>query len=132
DLITECRRWNAPWYKLIPRAGETQLEQLCASTFGAAALPPLNEFFDRLPELEQVLLRIALGNAPRNPLLVVGSLDDLTSDAARAFVYSRLAELGRDQTVIVADENERAPIPGCREVIELPSLTGIERPLKSE
>lgn len=130
DLITEKRRWNAPWYKFIRQADQAQLEKLCGFTFGEVALPPLREFFDRLPELQQVLLRIALGNTPRKPLLTVGSLDGLTSDAARAFVYGRLAELGREQTVIVADENERTPIPGCREIIELPHLTGIDRPWK--
>ncbi len=123
DLITEKRRWNSSWYKLIRPATGQDLMDMCAPVFGDCPLPPRGEFVDRLPELQMTLLRLAIANSPRRPLLVVGGVDGMGNDDERAFVFERLAELGREQTVIVADENARAPVPGVREVIELPHLT---------
>ena len=73
DLITEQLRWDAPWYRFIGKAGDTDLADLCASTFGDIALPDRGAYFDQLGELAQVLLRIALANTALPPLLVVGS-----------------------------------------------------------
>lgn len=123
DLITETRRWNSSWYKLIRRANSGDLDRMCGPLFGDLPLPPLHEFVDRLPELQIVMLRLAIANAMRPPLLVIGGIDDMSSDNDRAFVYERLARLGERQTVVVADENARSPIPGCREIIPLPYLT---------
>ena len=111
DLITEQLRWDAPWYRFIGQASQTDLAALCAGTFGDVVLPDLNAYFDQLGELAQVLLRIALANTAAPPLLVVGDLDGITDDGNRAVVLERLIALGEHQTVITASAN---PVPGAR------------------
>jgi ABC-type cobalamin/Fe3+-siderophores transport system ATPase subunit len=105
DLITEQMRWDAPWYRFIGQAAETDLADTCASTFGDVALPDLGAYFDQIGELAQVLLRIALANTGAPPLLVVGDLDGITDDGNRAVVLERLVALGEHQTVITASAN---------------------------
>lgn len=122
DLITEQRRWDAPWYKLIKQATHEHLEQMCGPVYGDLPLPPLHEFVERLTDLDNVLLRIAVANTRRKPLLVVGGLDEMTSDEERALAYERLAELGRTQTVVTADENAYPGMPGVREVVPVHHL----------
>jgi ABC-type cobalamin/Fe3+-siderophores transport system ATPase subunit len=105
DLITEQLRWDAQWYRLIRRADESDLVEVCGPVFGTLPLPPLTEYFEELSELDRLLLRIALANTGRPPLLVVGHLDLVTSDHNRDLLVGRLIELGREQTVITATVN---------------------------
>lgn len=124
DLVTEKRRWTSPWYKLIRIANHEDLINVCGPTFGEnIALPPLKEYADRLPELQLIMMRIALANMPPPPLLIVGGLDDMGNDDERHVIYEQLAVLGEDQTIIVADENARREIPGIKTILELPHLT---------
>jgi predicted ABC-type transport system involved in lysophospholipase L1 biosynthesis ATPase subunit len=118
DLITEQSRWDAHWYRLIRRAGEDEREAICRPVFGELPLPRLTEYVEELSELNGLLLRIALANTARPPLLVVGSVDQVTSDANREVLIRRLVGLGEQQTVITATVNEipaglsvRAQIP---------------------
>jgi ABC-type multidrug transport system ATPase subunit len=105
DLITEQLRWDAAWYRLIFRAGSDELKALCGRVFGDLPLPPLTEYVEQLSELDQLLLRIALANTKRPPLLVVGNLDVVTSDANRDALIERLVDLGQSQTVVTATVN---------------------------
>ncbi|MGB0972999.1 MAG: hypothetical protein ACPGVG_18895 [Mycobacterium sp.] len=105
DLITEQLRWDARWYRFIRQAGEAELVRVCAPVFGELPLPPLMEYFEQLSELDQLLLRIALANTKRPPLLVVGNLDFVTSDSNQHALVERLIALGRTQTVITATVN---------------------------
>lgn len=117
DLITEQLRWDAPWYRLVARADAAALSAMCAPVFGPHPLPPLNEYFEELSELDRLLLRVALANTKRPPLLVVGNLDFVTSDLNRDLLIERLIDLGRDQTIVtatvngVAGHDVRAQIP---------------------
>ncbi|HEX5143390.1 MAG TPA: ATP-binding cassette domain-containing protein [Mycobacterium sp.] len=116
DLITEQLRWDAAWHRLIPRADQGALKKVCEPVFGELPLPPLTEYFEELTELDRVLLRIALANTRRPPLLVLGNLDYVTSDVNRDVLLARLIELGRAQTVVTATVNGvsaevRAQIP---------------------
>lgn len=106
DLITEQLRWDAQWYRLVRRAGEADLVRVCGPVFGELPLPPLTEYFEELSELDRLLLRIALANTSRPPLLVVGHLDYMTSDRNRDVLIGRLVDLGRTQTVIAATVND--------------------------
>lgn len=108
DLITEQLRWDARWYRLIRRADEADLLRVCGPVFGELPLPPLTEYFEELSELDRLLLRIALANTSRPPLLVVGHLDFVTSDRNRELLIGRLVALGREQTVITATVNDIA------------------------
>lgn len=105
DLITEQKRWDAPWYRFIGPADDTDLATLCAPVFGDVGLPKLTAYFDELTELEQTLLRIALANTATPPLLVVGNLDHITDDENRTIVLQRLIALGETQTVVTASVN---------------------------
>lgn len=105
DLITEQLRWDAPWYRLVRRADTGDLERVCAAVFGDLPPPPLTEYVEELTELDRLLLRIALANTSRPPLLVVGSLDYVTSDLNRDVLIERLIDLGRTQTVVTATVN---------------------------
>lgn len=105
DAVTEQLRWNAPWYRFVRRAGAADLRAVCAPVFGDLPLPPLTEYVEELTELDRLLLRIALANTARPPLLVVGNLDYVTSDRNRELLLQRLIELGRDQTVVTATVN---------------------------
>jgi hypothetical protein len=113
DAITEQLRWDASWYRLVPRARPADLEAVCAPVFGELPLPPLNEYVEELTELDRLLLRIALANTARPELLVVGNLDYVTSDVNRVLLVERLIELGRSQTVVTATVNGVAH-PGVR------------------
>ncbi|WP_233209253.1 ATP-binding cassette domain-containing protein [Mycobacterium sp. ENV421] len=105
DLITEQLRWDAPWYRLVRRADMAALTAICAPVFGPHPLPPLDEYFEELSELDRLLLRIALANTKRPPLLVVGNLDFVTSDLNRDLLIERLIDLGREQTIVTATVN---------------------------
>ncbi|OMC40780.1 hypothetical protein A5740_23730 [Mycobacterium sp. GA-1841] len=105
DLVTEQRRWDAPWYTLVGRSRRDDLDAMCAPVFGDLPLPSLTEYFDGLTELDQILLRIALANTATPPLLVVGNLDHLTDDRNRDVLLERLIALGEKQTVVTATVN---------------------------
>jgi hypothetical protein len=105
DLITEQLRWDASWYRFIGQARHDDLVRVCAPVFGDLPLPPLMEYFELISELDQLLLRIALANTRRPPLLVVGNLDVVTSDSNRDTLIERLIDLGRAQTVVTATVN---------------------------
>lgn len=105
DLITEQLRWDANWYKLIRRADEADLVRVCGPVFGELPLPPLSEYVEELTELDGLLLRIALANTGRPPLLVVGNLEQVTSDRNRDLLIGRLVDLGHTQTVLTASVN---------------------------
>lgn len=111
DLLTEQLRWDAPWYRFVGQASESDLAAICGPTFGDVPLPALTAYFDQIGELEQVLLRVALANTGTPPLLVVGDLDGVTDDGDRAIVLERLIALGAHQTVITTSANA---VPGAR------------------
>lgn len=49
DLVTEQKRWDSPWYKIVPRVDEGGVADMCAEVFGEVPLPRLNAFVDDLP-----------------------------------------------------------------------------------
>jgi energy-coupling factor transporter ATP-binding protein EcfA2 len=62
DLITEQMRWDAAWYRVVPRADVDDLTRVCGPVFGPLPLPELTAYVDQLTQLDAVLLRIALAN----------------------------------------------------------------------
>lgn len=106
DLITEQIRWDSPWYQLVRRAGKAERDAVCRPVFGELPMPQLNDYVEQLDELTGLLLRIALANTARPPLLVVGSIDEVTNYRDRATLIRRLVALGEKQTVITASANE--------------------------
>lgn len=108
DLITEQVRWNSPWYRLVRRAGAAERDAICGPVFGDLPLPELHNYVEHLDELTGLLLRIALANTARPPLLVVGSIDEIRNSNDRDRLLARLVALGEQQTVITSSAN---PIP---------------------
>jgi energy-coupling factor transporter ATP-binding protein EcfA2 len=125
DLITEQLRWDAAWYRLVRRATASDLARICGPVFGDLPLPPLTEYVEELGELDGLLLRISLANTGRPPLLVIGDLDQVTSDRNRDLLVGRLVELGREQTVITATVNGVDNI-GVRAQIDVANVTRSE------
>lgn len=126
DLITEQLRWNAPWYRLIRRADQADLESVCRPVFGPLPLPGIDEYVEQLTELDGLLLRIALANTHRLPMLIVGSLDQVTSLRNHDELVRRLVALGEEQTVITSSAN---PIPeelGVRAQLHVENLSHAE------
>ncbi|WP_305093649.1 hypothetical protein [Prescottella sp. R16] len=124
DLVTEQLRWTSPWYKLVPRVSEQGVADMCADVFGDIPLPALHAFVDDLPELQQLLLRIAVANTRRPPLLVVGRVDRIADDAERFELLERLVALGERQSIITADVNPLPPDCGIAGVVDLRGLLG--------
>ena len=122
DLVTEQLRWDSPWYRFVPRVGMSGVEEMCGEVFGDIPLPPLNAFVDDLPEIQQLLLRIAVANTRRPPLLVVGRIDKIADDEERLMVLERLVALGQTQSVITADVNPLPPGSSVRAVVDLHQL----------
>ncbi|MGV0794401.1 hypothetical protein [Mycolicibacterium sp. XJ1819] len=114
DVVTEQLRWRAPWYRRVPRAVQTEVQHVCAPVFGTLPTPGLHEYVEELTELDRLLLRISLANLKRPPLLVVGDLDQVTSDRQRAQLLARLVDLGQAQTVITATVNDVRVDSGVR------------------
>jgi ABC-type branched-subunit amino acid transport system ATPase component len=126
DLVTEQSHWDAHWYRLIRRAGEDEREAMCRPVFGELPLPRLTEYVEELDELDGLLLRIALANTTRPPLLVVGSIDQVTSDRDREVLVRRLVDLGEGQTVITATVNDIPAELGVRAQIPVAHLDRAE------
>ncbi|WP_157516999.1 hypothetical protein [Mycobacterium sp. MS1601] len=125
DLITEQLRWDAPWYRLVRRADADDLARVCAPVFGELPLPPLGEYVEELTELDGLLLRIALANTRRPPLLVVGQLDQVTGEHNRDLLLQRLIALGAEQTVVTASVDPVTDA-GVRAQLEVANVTRAE------
>lgn len=126
DLITEQLRWDARWYRLIRRAGPAELDAVCREVFGPLPLPDLDDYVEQLTELDGLLLRIALANTGRRPLLVVGNLDQVTGDHNREALVRRLVDLGEHQTVITASANTIPDTFGIRAQLRIDNLSHAE------
>lgn len=122
DLVTEQCRWNARWYRLVRRATQTEYEALCRPVFGELPLPRLSAYVDQLDELDRLLLRIALANTARPPLLAVGDLDQVASHRSRETLIRRLVALGEHQTLVTATVNPVADDLGIRAQLPVAGL----------
>lgn len=122
DLITEQIRWESGFFKWVPLATTTQLEEMCGYLFEGLTLPPIDAFISDLPELHQLLLRIAVANTRRPPLLVVGRLDAMSDEAQQTDLVDRLVMLGEKQSVIAADVNASDFEEKASEIVEVEGL----------
>jgi hypothetical protein len=130
DLITEQIRWDSGFFKWVPLAGEKELEEMCGYLFDGLTLPPVDAFVADLPELYQLLLRIAVANTRRPKLLVVGRLDAVSDEAQQTELVERLAMLGEEQSVIAADVNADDFGGLVSEVVEVDGLLEFQQRIK--
>ena len=124
NVLTEQRRWSSPFFKWVPKANYSTMEEICGETFGDVPMPQLYVFYVDLPIAQQLLLKIALANTQKLPLLVVGRIDEVTSDADQSLVLRRLVELGKTQSVIVGGTNRPPPEWGIK-VIDLSGMSAV-------
>jgi energy-coupling factor transporter ATP-binding protein EcfA2 len=106
DAVTEQIRWREHWYRRVPQARDGDVQAVCRPVFGNVPVPSRSTFVGELCDLDALLLRIALANVRRRPVLVVGSLDQLPRRESRDVLLHRLAVLGRGQTVVTAAADE--------------------------
>lgn len=126
DIITEQIRWAARGARWVRQSKQADLERICAPVFGEYTLPTMDAMVEELPELTGALLRIAVANIRKPPVLVVGGIDKLASVESSRKLLGRLVELGKDQTVITADVNGVDPNSGIREQFLVENLTNKE------
>ncbi|OZC49947.1 hypothetical protein CH267_23145 [Rhodococcus sp. 06-621-2] len=112
DLVTERIRWDAPWYRLVRKAGSSELDRVCAPVFGPRTPPSATDVVGELGELDGLLLRIALADSSAPRVLVVGDLDRLGSAYDRDVLLDRLVALGEQRTVITASSDAVDPSSG--------------------
>lgn len=122
DLVTEQIRWESPWYRWVPKAGTEEVRAMCGYLFDDLPLPPIDAFIADLPTLEQMLIRIAIANTARPPLLVVGRLDLVAEDSQRDHLMGQLLKLGQSQSVLTADVNAREYAFAGVKHVEVPRL----------
>lgn len=124
DLVTEQLRWGSSWWRWVPQANEDQVHNMLAYLFQDLPIPPMDSFVADLPEVEQALVRIAIANVNRPPLLVVGHLDYLPERSHREILMDRLVQLGQHQSVITANANagEFVELEASTKPVEVPGL----------
>ncbi len=126
DVVTEQLRWQAKWYKWVPQSRQEDLERLCRPVFGDLSIPSMDAYVEELPELTGALLRIAMANIRKPPLLVVGGVDRLTRIDSAQQLLNRLVALGSEQTVITADVNGVFADSHVRDAVTVHNLTDDE------
>lgn len=130
DLITEQIRWESGFFKWVPLATTEDLKEMCGYLFEGLTLPPIDAFIADLPEIHQLLLRIAVANTRRPPLLVVGRLDAISDESQQADLVDRLVMLGEKQSVIAADVNANDFGGTVSEVVEVHGLFEFQQRMK--
>ncbi|MGE2734967.1 hypothetical protein [Mycolicibacterium vaccae] len=105
EVLSEQLSWNSAWFKMIRRARDAHVAQVCAAVFGELPLPDRHQFVEELSQRDNLLLRIALAELVRPPLLVVGVLEQVSDDAERDVLVQRLTVLGEHQTVVAGSVN---------------------------
>ncbi len=101
-VLTEQRRWVAPWFSWVP---EQRTAPEYATAFGDLEPPEPGRFIIELSDLDLFLLRISLALMSDRPVLVVGDLEQVRDNARRALAVERLAAIARKRTVIVGVTN---------------------------
>jgi hypothetical protein len=101
-VLTEQRRWLAPWYSRVPReAGRAEL----TTVFGDTPAPSPGTYIVELSDLELFLLRITLATLSNRPILVVGDLEQVRDNSRRAIAVDRLGAIATQCTVVVGVTN---------------------------
>lgn len=122
-VLTEQRRWLAPWYRAVPaNAGYERLVE----TFGDSSVPDPDTYISELSDLELFLLRVTLGLLSDRPVLVVGDLEQVRDNERRDVAVHRLGAIAEQRTVVVGVTNplghaapdhslhdHRIPTEGC-------------------
>lgn len=122
DVLNEQISWDTRWFHRARKVDAEAYERLCRPVFGPRPLPPLDEYVGDLPELDRMLLRIALAATSAPRLLVVDDLEQVRSRPEQAELIARLAELGRSRTIVASAINPLPEGPGVR-VHSLPRLS---------
>lgn len=107
-VLAEQLAWQTPWYRRAPKPDAAHLAAVCGPVFGDAPLPDLGTRVGDLPELDRMLLRIALALTDDPQLLIIDDLEQVRSRPDQRVLAARLIELGRARTIIATVIN---PLP---------------------
>jgi ABC-type Mn2+/Zn2+ transport system ATPase subunit len=101
-VLTEQRRWLAPWYARVSvESGQPELGEV----FGEMPPPSVESYIMELSDLELFLLRITLALFSKRPILVVGDLEQVRDNSRRVIAVERLGAIAAQRTVVVGVTN---------------------------
>jgi len=101
-VLTEQRRWVAPWFSWIPE--QTSAPEF-ATAFGDLTPPAPERYIIELSDLDLFLLRVSLALMSDRTVLFVGDLEQVRDNEQRAVAVERLAAIAQDRTVVVGVTN---------------------------
>lgn len=101
-VLTEQRRWVAPWFTWVPNQNSAPEFD---TVFGEIPPPAPDRFIIELSDLELFLLRISLALMSDRPILVVGDLEQVRDNSRRAVAVERLGAIAKARTVVVGVTN---------------------------
>ena len=122
DVLNEQIAWDTQWFRRAPKVDAQSYERLCQPVFGPHPLPALDSYIGDLPELDRMLMRIALAAFFAPELLIVDDVEQVRSLPEQTQLIDRLIELGRSTTVVASAINPIPAISGMQ-VHYLPALT---------
>lgn len=114
DMLNEQLAWETPWFRRAPKTDARGYEAMCHNVFGPRPLPGLDEYIVDLPELDVMLLRIALATSAPQELLIVDDLEQVRSLPEQEQLRERLIEMGTRMTVVASAINPIDPAPGLQ------------------
>ncbi|WP_245557347.1 ABC transporter ATP-binding protein [Corynebacterium terpenotabidum] len=112
DILTENKSWSQRWYRLVRRATEDGLADLCSDVFGTRDLPPLDAWVSDLSSLDRLLLRICLALRPAHGgeirMLVMDDFEQIREARDRDILLGILGRLAERMPVVL---NSCNPLP---------------------
>lgn len=109
DAVTERLRWDAPWYRRVPRADAATVARVLDRAFGDLPQPSADTMIWDLDEDARLLLRIALALVDAPQILFVDNVDHVHNLAAQADVLRQLARLTGEGVAVVASASALTP-----------------------
>lgn len=107
-VLAEQLAWQTPWYRWAPKPDLAHLAAVCGPVFGDKPLPDLGARVGDLPEVDRMLLRIALALTDEPALLIIDDLEQVRSRPDQRVLATRLIDLAAGRTIIATVIN---PLP---------------------
>lgn len=108
DIVREQLAWSVPWHRRAPRLDDERYARLCAPAFGPLDPPSGSDYIQDLPELDLMLLRVALALIDGPRVLVVDDLEQVRAlDEQVALAHRLSAIAGGDESAQNHDPDAR-------------------------
>ena len=131
--VRERLAWLAPWYKIIHRATDETVREVCAPVFGDLPIPTKHTVVHELDELSNLLLRVSLAMLSDPEIIVLDEVDQLHDPVLRDLAWERLEVLAEQGVTVIASasstqELERPQWRTEPQHLALPDHEGSEPP----